>query len=76
MHKCERLGLARTVCISAHYCKILCLCIALAKNTCCTCFGMARAVYICTVYDRILGDFPAKNTVFIGLARTVYLHRI
>ena len=21
--------------------------------------------YICTVYDRIFGDFPAKNTVYI-----------
>ena len=25
-------------------------------------FGLARTVYF-TVYDRILGDFPAKNTV-------------
>jgi len=22
--------------------------------------GLARTVYVCTVYDRILGDFPAK----------------
>jgi hypothetical protein len=38
------------------------------------------APYICTVYDRIFGDFPAKSTVYssyiyIGLARTVFTHR-
>ena len=29
-----------------------------------TCLGLARTVYIYTVYDRILGHFPAKNTVY------------
>ena len=31
--------------------------------------GMARTVYICTVYDRVISDFPAKNTVY-----TPYIH--
>jgi hypothetical protein len=26
--------------------------------------GLARTVYIYTVYDRIFGDFPAKITVY------------
>jgi len=26
--------------------------------------GLARTIYIYTVYDRIFGDFPAKNTVY------------
>jgi len=26
--------------------------------------GLARTVYIYTVYDRIFVDFPAKNTVY------------
>ena len=26
--------------------------------------GLARTVYIYTVYDRIFGDFPARNTVY------------
>lgn len=26
--------------------------------------GLARTVYIYTVNDRILGDFPAQNTVY------------
>ena len=26
-----------------------------------TCVGLARIVYIYTVYDRSRGDFPAKN---------------
>jgi hypothetical protein len=30
-------------------------------------------IYKCTVHDRTLSDFPAKNTVTIGLARTVYI---
>jgi hypothetical protein len=73
--------------------------------------GLARTVYLCTVYDRMYGDFPAKITVctlyirrvgqnriytpymticmvisllkipyvhciYVGLARTVYAHRI
>jgi hypothetical protein len=29
-----------------------------------------------TVYDRIFGDFTAKNSVCTGLARTAYMHRI
>ena len=28
------------------------------------CVGLARIVYIYAVYDRIFGDFPAKNTVY------------
>ena len=28
------------------------------------CVGLARTVYIYTVYDRIFGDFPAKNTAY------------
>jgi hypothetical protein len=27
------------------------------------CLGLARTVYIYTVYDRIFGDFPANNTI-------------
>jgi hypothetical protein len=33
-----------------------------------SCVGLAK-LYICTVYDRIYGDFPAKNTVC-----TLYIH--
>jgi hypothetical protein len=29
---------------------------------------MAITVYIHTVYDRIFGDFPAKNTIYMVLA--------
>jgi hypothetical protein len=29
-----------------------------------TLLGLARTVYIYTVYDRMLGDFPAKYTVY------------
>jgi hypothetical protein len=37
--------------------------------------------YIYTAYDRLYGDFPAKNTVctpymYLWLARTVYVHCI
>ena len=30
----------------------------------CSTLGLARTVCIYTVYDRTLGDFPAKNTVY------------
>ena len=30
-----------------------------------TSVGLAIFVYICTVYDRIFGDFPANNTLNI-----------
>ena len=33
-----------------------------------SCVGLAK-LYICTVYDRIYGDFPAKNTVY-----TLYIY--
>ena len=36
----------------------------------CTYVGLARAVYI----HRIFGDLPANNTVYIELARTIYIY--
>ena len=33
-------------------------------------------LYMCTVCDRMHGNFPAKNTVYIGLARTIYIRCI
>jgi len=33
------------------------------------CLGLARFMYIYTVYDRIFGDFPAKKRVY-----TVYVY--
>jgi len=36
-----------------------------AENIDAVCVGLARTVIIRTVYDRVFGDFPAKNTVYI-----------
>jgi len=42
----------------------LCVCCCLTE-ICVILLGLARTVYIYTVYDRgIYGDFPAKNTVY------------
>jgi hypothetical protein len=38
-------------------CRCVCVCVFL-------CVGLARTVYIYTVYDRMFGDFPARNTVY------------
>jgi hypothetical protein len=47
--------------------------------------SLSKITYTYTVYDRIFGDFPAKNTVFspymtvylvISLPKIPYIHRI
>jgi hypothetical protein len=30
-----------------------------------SCVGLARTVYICTVYDHMFGVIPAKNIIYI-----------
>ena len=49
------------------------VCVWLSVHVCCarTCVGLARTVYICTVYDRIFADFLAWNTVCIGFWPTL-----
>jgi len=48
-----------------------------AKNT--VCIGLVRT-YKYTVYDRVFGDFPTKNTEYttciMVLANPTYIHRI
>jgi len=42
---------------------------ACACQRLCSYIGLARIIYIYTVYDRIFGEFPAKNTIY-----TTYLY--
>jgi len=58
-------------------------CVGLAKTKlaymytlCIIYIGLARTVYIYTVYDRIFGDFPAKNTAYTPyVCSVVYIRR-
>ena len=70
------------VCVCVCVCVYVCVCVRVCVCVCVQTdsrVGQNHMCKLCTVYDRIFDDFPAKNTVYIpyiyvGLVRTVYLH--